>query len=138
MTNEAFFDLLNPTFPAERASVRLRSNVDVLRAFFSSQPGIEVSKSTLHWVPLSTSSVVTSRFLCLKILDCNVKKFGYNKHLLIMNSFFCIFILIVSRRRLNKDLVKTSTFSSAQGISVTLTRSKKMQKKLIIIRVCLL
>ena len=47
VTNEAFFDLLNPTFPAERASVRLRSNVDVLRAFFSSQPGIEVNKNTL-------------------------------------------------------------------------------------------
>ncbi len=43
VTNESFFDLLNPTFPAERASVRLRSSADALRMFFSSQPGIEVS-----------------------------------------------------------------------------------------------
>lgn len=40
--NDAFYDLLNPNFPAERASVRIRSSVEALRAFFISQPGIEV------------------------------------------------------------------------------------------------
>ena len=70
VTNEAFFDLLNPTFPAERASVRLRSNVDVLRAFFSSQPGIEVSKDTLH-----TPCLVYSEF-------------GYNEHPVIITTVF--------------------------------------------------
>ena len=34
---------------------------------------------------------VTSKFLCIKIIDCNVKKFGYNEHPLTMTSFFCIF-----------------------------------------------
>ena len=39
----------------------------------------------------------TSRFLCVKIIDCNVKKFDYNKNPLITNSFFCICLLIVGR-----------------------------------------
>ena len=47
VTNEAFHDLLNPNFPAERASVRMRSSVDALRLFFQHQPGIEVM-SKLH------------------------------------------------------------------------------------------
>jgi centrosomal protein CEP120 len=42
VTNETFHDLINPNFPAERASVKIRSNVDMLRAFFSCQPGIQV------------------------------------------------------------------------------------------------
>ncbi|XP_064607964.1 centrosomal protein of 120 kDa-like isoform X3 [Liolophura sinensis] len=41
VTNESFSDLLNPSFPAERASVRIRSSVDMLRSFFSSQPGVQ-------------------------------------------------------------------------------------------------
>ena len=48
VTNETFTDLLNPTFPAERASVRLRSGVDALRAFFASQPGLEVGNQLVH------------------------------------------------------------------------------------------
>lgn len=46
VTNETFHDLINPNFPAERASVKIRSNVDTLRAFFSCQPGIQVDLST--------------------------------------------------------------------------------------------
>ncbi|XP_048731906.2 centrosomal protein of 120 kDa-like [Ostrea edulis] len=42
VTNETFHDLINPNFPAERASVKIRSNVDTLRAFFSCQPGIQI------------------------------------------------------------------------------------------------
>ncbi|XP_071098431.1 centrosomal protein of 120 kDa-like [Haliotis cracherodii] len=42
VTNESFADLINPSFPAERASVRLRSSVDALRVFFHSQPGIQI------------------------------------------------------------------------------------------------
>lgn len=42
VTNETFHDLIHPNFPAERASVKIRSNVDTLRAFFSCQPGIQV------------------------------------------------------------------------------------------------
>ncbi|KAK7486793.1 hypothetical protein BaRGS_00021940 [Batillaria attramentaria] len=41
VTNEAFSDLLSPAFPAERASVRIRSNVDALRLFFNHQPGLQ-------------------------------------------------------------------------------------------------
>ena len=39
---------------------------------------------------------VASRFLCTKIIDCNVKKFGHNKHPLVTSSFFCNFLLVVS------------------------------------------
>nr|KAG5699532.1 hypothetical protein BaRGS_033728 [Batillaria attramentaria] len=42
VTNEAFSDLLSPAFPAERASVRIRSNVDALRLFFNHQPGLQI------------------------------------------------------------------------------------------------
>ena len=37
-----------------------------------------------------------SKFLCIKIIDCNVKKFGYNKQPLRTNSFFCMFSFVVS------------------------------------------
>ena len=50
----------------------------------------------LHFVPLTTSSVTTSKRLCIKIIDCNVKKFGYNEHPLVTCSFYCIFLLVVS------------------------------------------
>ncbi|WAR00622.1 CE120-like protein [Mya arenaria] len=42
VTNEVFNDLINPQFPAERASVRIRSSVEAIRMFFSSQPGLQV------------------------------------------------------------------------------------------------
>ena len=35
--------------------------------------------------------VIVSRFLCIKLIDCNVKKFGYNEYPLITSSSFCIF-----------------------------------------------
>ncbi len=42
VTNEPFHDLLNPSFLAERASVRVRSSVEALTQFVHSQPGLEV------------------------------------------------------------------------------------------------
>lgn len=42
VTNEVFHDLLQPNFPAERASVRICSNVDHLREFFTQHSGLEV------------------------------------------------------------------------------------------------
>ena len=39
---------------------------------------------------------MTSRFLCIEIIDFNVKKFGYNEDPLIMTSFFCIFPIVIS------------------------------------------
>lgn len=50
ITNEVFHDLLNPTFPAERASVRLSATLEALRQFFNSQPGLQVTrvKLTVH------------------------------------------------------------------------------------------
>lgn len=42
VTNEIFSNLLNPSFPAERASVRVRSSVEALRIFFSHQPGLQI------------------------------------------------------------------------------------------------
>ena len=35
--------------------------------------------------------VATIRFLCIEIIDCNVKKFGYTEHPLITSCFFCRF-----------------------------------------------
>ena len=32
----------------------------------------------------------TTRFLCIKIIDCNVKKFDYNEYPVETSSFFCI------------------------------------------------
>lgn len=42
VTNETFQDLINPNFPAERASVRIRSSVDAFRIFLANQPGVQV------------------------------------------------------------------------------------------------
>ena len=42
VTNETFYDLLSPSFPPERASVKVRSSVEALRAFFVSQPGVQL------------------------------------------------------------------------------------------------
>lgn len=42
VTNEVFQDLLQPNFPAERASVRINSNLEVLKAFFAQHPGLEI------------------------------------------------------------------------------------------------
>ena len=42
VTNELFFDLVQPSFPPERASVKIRSSVETLRAFFAGQPGLQV------------------------------------------------------------------------------------------------
>ena len=40
--------------------------------------------------------MATSRFLCIKIIDCNARKLSYNEHPLVTYSFFCIFLLVVS------------------------------------------
>ena len=53
VTNETFHDLINPNFPAERASVKIRSNVDTLRAFFTCQPGLQVS----YWLKIGVSLI---------------------------------------------------------------------------------
>ena len=37
-------------------------------------------QNTLHWVPFSTSSVTTSRFLSINTIDSNVKNFVYYEH----------------------------------------------------------
>ncbi|XP_032233962.1 centrosomal protein of 120 kDa isoform X2 [Nematostella vectensis] len=42
VTNEAFFDLLNPNFPPERASVRINATLPALKAFLSSHSGLQV------------------------------------------------------------------------------------------------
>ncbi|CAH1798062.1 unnamed protein product [Owenia fusiformis] len=42
VSNEPFKDLMTPNFAAERASVRLRSSIDALMVFLSTQPGLEL------------------------------------------------------------------------------------------------
>ena len=45
----------------------------------------------LHSVPLTTSTQPQRPdFLCINIIDCNVKRFGFNEHLLLRSSFLCI------------------------------------------------
>ena len=53
-------------------------------------------KPKVHWVPLTTSSVTTGTclertdFFCMNIIDCNVKKFDYNEHSVVTNSFLLL------------------------------------------------
>ncbi|XP_072167359.1 centrosomal protein of 120 kDa-like [Diadema setosum] len=42
VTNDSFRDILNPVFPAERASVRIKSSVDTLRVFFQREPLLQI------------------------------------------------------------------------------------------------
>ncbi|XP_074650244.1 centrosomal protein of 120 kDa-like [Tubulanus polymorphus] len=42
VTIEPFYDLLDAKFAAERSTVRVRSSLDVLRAFLEKQPGLQV------------------------------------------------------------------------------------------------
>lgn len=42
ITHEPFYDLLHPNFPSVRASVHIRSSLDILREFFKNQPGLEI------------------------------------------------------------------------------------------------
>lgn len=46
ITSEPFHNLLSPDFEPERASVRLRSNAQMLQTFLSQQRSLEVSVST--------------------------------------------------------------------------------------------
>lgn len=43
VTNEPFNDLINPNFEPERASVRIRSSVEILRVYLALQPKLQVS-----------------------------------------------------------------------------------------------
>lgn len=43
VTNETFTDLINPNFEPERASVRIRSTVDVLQVYLCAQSKLQVS-----------------------------------------------------------------------------------------------
>lgn len=42
VTNEPFSDLINPNFEPERASVRIRSSVEVLRVYLALQPKLQI------------------------------------------------------------------------------------------------
>ena len=39
---------------------------------------------------------ITSRFLRIRIIDCDAKQFAYNEHPLVTSSFVCIFLLVES------------------------------------------
>ena len=45
---------------------------------------------TFHWRPLTTSSTqnITSRILCIELIDNSVKKFSYNERPLTTSGFF--------------------------------------------------
>ena len=46
--------------------------------------------------PAYNEHPATTRVLCIKIIDCNVKKFDYNEHLHLTSSFFCNYLFVVS------------------------------------------
>ena len=37
----------------------------------------------LHWAPLTSSLVAMNRFLCIKLIDSNVKTIGFNEQFLL-------------------------------------------------------
>ena len=43
-------------------------------------------------------SATRSRFLCIKVIDCNVKKFSYNDHPLIYNEQFLLHLFTRCKR----------------------------------------
>lgn len=43
VTNEPFNDLINPNFEPERASVRIRSSIEILRVYLALQSKLQVS-----------------------------------------------------------------------------------------------
>ena len=64
-----------------------------------------VSRRSVHWVPLTTSSVITSTRIQRAnnlvssghlLIDHNVKKFSYNEHPATTSTFSCIKVLVVS------------------------------------------
>ena len=56
---------------------------------------------------------VMSRFLWIKLIDCNVRKLSYNEHPLIASSFFCIFT--TSQRSCGKVLFSQACVCSRKG-----------------------
>ena len=72
----------------------------------------------LHWIPLSTSSVTASRFLCIKIIDSNVKKFSYYDHPPTTNNFLCIYLLVISETQ----CIYSSAFSMVLSV-ITVKRN---------------
>ncbi|KFO32049.1 Centrosomal protein of 120 kDa [Fukomys damarensis] len=63
VTNEPFSDLINPNFEPERASVRIRSSVEILRVYLALQPKlqslIELKTQNGHEPELSKKRVLT-------------------------------------------------------------------------------
>ena len=50
-------------------------------------------------------TVKVNRILRMKIIDCNVIKFGFNEHTPVTNSFFCIFLLVVSETQCKSPVI---------------------------------
>ena len=79
------------------------NEADNRRIFTESSPEFHTARNDTETITLGPAynelgynedPAVTSRFLCIKIIDCHVKKFVYNKDPLIMSSFFCLFLLV--------------------------------------------
>lgn len=49
VTNEPFNDLINPNFEPERASVRICSNVEILRVYLALQSKLQVSTTEIFF-----------------------------------------------------------------------------------------
>ena len=60
--------------------------------------------ANLHWVPLTSLVITSTRIQRANnlgsskhhLIDCNIKKFGYNEHPAITSTFSCIKVLVVS------------------------------------------
>ena len=57
---------------------------------------LQVDKETTLGPTYNEHLAIMSIFLCIKIIESNVKKFPYNEHKHITSGFFCIFLLVLS------------------------------------------
>ena len=68
--------------------------------------------------------------VCIKLIDCHVKKFGYNEHPLITSSFFYIFLhgLIRTQRKYKFKYLEESTGGFVYIVSVDLVERRSDAK----------
>ena len=60
-------------------------------------------------------SAIMSRFLCTIMINSNAKKFSYNEHPPTTNSFFSIFLLVLSGTQCNWIAKFASRISHCEG-----------------------
>ena len=65
---------------------------------------IQIHRVSLTRVRLQRLPAYNEGFLCIKIIDGNVEKFGYYEHASTTSSFLCIYLLVLSGTECNSRL----------------------------------